>query len=415
MKAFTAILCLLLTAALGGRVSADSATRTDINPALLYWQAFAVLPDYTSQSYLFTNEWRGRALDEQFTALIQPYDTRFKLLEQAAAQKTACDWGYDLSQGPELLLPGLAKVKQIAQAARLRARWHLENGRPEAARDELLAAFALARQTSRGGVLIGSLVQIASENILLSGIAENWFRFTPETLKQLLDGLDSGPARGLVAECIPAERTSFRDWLIRKVEGFQAASGSEAEALEKTRVLLHSFMDQGESPSGPDAPTPESILESAGNTTAGLLERLREMAALYDEADALMKAPYAEFVPGIKAFNEKVAHHPNQLVRVFFPAFEKCRIKEFTIEVRLAMLRAAVAYRLSGATGLASVPDPVAQAPFGFRRFVFNGADRGFELRSKTALHEWPDTLIFVEKDGPAFNLDGPSAGKAVK
>ncbi len=415
MKSFTTIACAVLASVSAGHLSADSGTRTDINPALLYWQAFAVLPDYNSQGYLFTNEWRGRALDDQFTTLIQSYDVRFKLLEQAAAQKTACDWGYDLSQGPELLLPGLAKVKHFAQASRLRMRWHLENGRPEAARDELLATLALARQTARGGVLIGTLVQIAAENILLSGVAENWFRFTPETLKQVLDGLDSAPARGTVAESIPVERTSFRDWLARKVEGFQTSSASEAEALEKTRAVLHSFMDQGESPEGANAATPDSILESAGNTTAGLLRQLKEMDALYDEADGLMKAPYAQFLPGIKAFNEKIAHHPNQLVRVFFPAFEKCRIKEFTIEVKLAMVRAAVAYRQSGAAGLASVPDPVTQAPFEFRRFVFNGADRGFELRSKTALHEWPDSLIFVEKDGPAFNLDGPSAGKAVK
>ncbi|HTH47852.1 MAG TPA: hypothetical protein VMB21_10105 [Candidatus Limnocylindria bacterium] len=415
MKAFTALLCALVTSVPGGRLAADSQPRTDINPALLYWQAFAVLPDYTSQGYLFTNEWRGRALDEEFNTLIQPYDVRFRLLEQAAAQKTACDWGYDLSQGPELLLPGLAKVKQFAQAARLRMRWHLENGRPEAARDEFLATLALARQTARGGVLIGTLVQFASENILLSGLAENWFRFTPETLKQLLDGLDSAPVRGTVAESIPMERTSFRDWLARKVEGFQASSGSEAEALERTRAVLHSFMDPSEAPEGRVAPTPDGILESAGNSTAGLLRQLKEMDALYDEADALMKAPYREFQPGIKAFNEKIAHHPNQLVQVFFPAFEKCRVKEFAIEMKLAMVRAAAAYRLAGAARLASVPDPVAQAPFDFQRFVFNGTDRGFELRSKTALHEWPDTLIFVEKDGPAFHLDGPSAGKAVK
>ncbi len=415
MKAFTALLGLLLAALLGGRGSADTGTRNDINPALLYWQAFALLPDYNSQGYLFTNEWRGRALDEQFNTLIQPYDSRFKLLEQAAAQKAPCDWGYDLTQGPELLLPGLAKVKHYAQAARLRARWHLENGRPEAARDELLAAFALARQTSRGDVLIGSLVQIASESILISAIAENWFRFTPETLKQLVDGIDAGPARGLVAECVATERTSFRDWLTRKVEGFQAASGSEAEALEKTRVLLHSIMTGGEAPEGPNAPTPEGVLESAGNTTAGVLRQLKELDALYDEANALMKAPFAQFQPGIKAFNEKIAQHPNQLVRVFFPAFEKCRLKEFMIEEKLAMLHAAVASRQSGAAGLAGVPDPVMQQPFEFRRFVFNGVDRGFELRSKAPIYEWPSALIFVEKDGPAFNLDGPSVGKPVK
>src|ERR1700678_172036 len=36
--------------------------RTDINPALTYYQAFNVAPDYSQEDrdYLFTNEWRNQ-------------------------------------------------------------------------------------------------------------------------------------------------------------------------------------------------------------------------------------------------------------------------------------------------------------------------------------------------------------------
>ena len=147
MKTLATILCVLLTLAFTGR--AETGARTDINPALLYWQAFAAMPDRAAQDHLFTNEWRGHPLDERFNQQVATYDNAFKLLRQAVRQAVPCDWGYDLSQGPELLLPGLAKAKLVSQAARLRLRWHLENGRPDDARDDLLAAYVLGRHVSQ--------------------------------------------------------------------------------------------------------------------------------------------------------------------------------------------------------------------------------------------------------------------------
>ena len=416
MKSSAAVLCVLLTLFLPSLVSADPGGRTDINPALIYGQAIALLPDRSAQDHLFTNEWRGRALDEQFGKQIATYDTVFKLLRQAVRQKAPCDWGYDLTQGPELLLPGLAKAKVFAQVARLRVRWHLENGRPDDARNDLLAAFVLGRQVSKDGILISALVQIAIESILDGSIAENWFRLSPETLQQIMDGIAAAPARGTMAQCVPTERLSFKDWLAHKIEGIQTASHDEAEALQKTRDLLRSIMGGGDATEGPAAPTPEAIIQAAGGTTAGLLRQLNELDALYDEAAVLMTVPYGQFLPGIKAFNEKIAKHPNQLVRVFFPAFEKCRLKEFAAETKLGLLRAAHAYRQSGEAGLSQALDPLLNEPFQFRRFEFGGVDRGFELVSKMRyMDDWNASLIFLEKDGPAFNLDGKNAGKAVK
>jgi hypothetical protein len=415
MKTLASSLCLLVITTFARLLAADPGSRNDINPALIYGQAIALLPDRSAQDHLFTNEWRGRDLDEQFGKQIATYDNAFKLLRQAPRQKVPCDWGYDLTQGPELLLPGLPKAKSLAQAARLRVRWHLENGRPDDARDDLLAAFVLGRQVSKDGILISALVQIAIESILDGSIAENWFRLSPETLQQIMDGIAAAPARGTMAQCVPTERLSFKDWLAHKIEGIQTASHDEAEALQKTRDLLRSIMGGGDAPEGPAGPTPEAIIQAAGGTTAGLLRQLKELDALYDEAGVLMTVPYGQFLPGIKAFNEKIAKHPNLLARDFFPAFEKCRLKEFAIETKLAMLRAARTYRLSGEAGLGQVLDPLSNDPFQFRRFAFGGVDRGFELRSKVVNGGIPQVLIFLEKDGPAFQLEGPNAGKAVK
>src|SRR5258706_1210344 len=147
--------------------------RTDINPALSYYQGYLLAPklNESDRQYLFETEWRGKHLDERFGGLVEKYDNQFKFLRQAALEKAPCDWGIDMSRGPETLLPALAPAKLTAQTARLRAMWHLQNGRQAEARTEVLDAFVLGRNVSRDGVLISALVQVAIENIIASAIA----------------------------------------------------------------------------------------------------------------------------------------------------------------------------------------------------------------------------------------------------
>jgi hypothetical protein len=95
-----------------------------------------------------------------------------------------------------------------------------------------------------------------------------------------------------------------------------------------------------------------------------------------------------------------------------FPAVEKAKRKEVKIEVWLAMVHAAVAYRLQGESAMQAITDPAGQGPFGFQRFNFDGVDRGFELKSAFTGSGFPEVLIFVEKHGPPFHTDGPFAGK---
>src|SRR5437016_3682423 len=128
-------LLLLMVTALPPLVSGAPA-RTDINPALLYFQAFQVAPDLSppDRDYLFDREWRGQKPPDRFGALVSRYDNEFKLIRQAAQSKVPCDWGIDMSPGPATLLPHLARCKSVAQAVRLRLLWALQNGRPDDAR-----------------------------------------------------------------------------------------------------------------------------------------------------------------------------------------------------------------------------------------------------------------------------------------
>jgi len=104
---------------------------------------------------------------------------------------------------------------------------------------------------------------------------------------------------------------------------------------------------------------------------------------------------------------------PNPLPALLFPIWERVRGGELMALMNLAMVRAAVEYKLHGPAGLQSVTDPWGQGPFEFKRFIFQGVDRGFELKSVCRLNGWPEVLIFVEKEGPPFYVNGRIAGQA--
>ena len=418
MRTIKSVLLSLFVVSGGGSVVSGAPIRTDINPAMQYYQAFLVAPDLSpaDRDYLFTNEWRGQKLPERFGELVAQYDNQFRLVRQAARATVPCDWGIDMSPGAATLLPHLARCKAIAQAARLRVLWALQQGRPSEARDDLLAAFALARNSSRDGTLISALVQIAMENIVCSIVAENFHRFSGETLKQLAVGFDSAPARGTMAACILMEKVFFYDWMLARIVELQKENpGNEAKVMVGIRELIASMEGPEEGQTSQPLPNRwEQISKAAGGTSEGVLRLLREMLPLYQRLAEIMALPQAQYEAQLKKFAAEYEKTSNLLAALSFPAFEKCRPKEFLIQVKLAMVRAGIEYKLHGEAGLKSVPDPSGQGPFAFQRFVFEGVDRGFQLKSAYAGRGFQEVLIFIEKDGRPFYIDGPSAGQAV-
>jgi hypothetical protein len=79
------------------------------------------------------------------------------------------------------------------------------------------------------------------------------------------------------------------------------------------------------------------------------------------------------------------------------------------------MVRAAVEYKLQGTAGLQRVADPYGQRPFTLERFVSQGVDRGFKLKSAYEGRGFPEVLIFVEKDGPPFRVNWKNAGEPIQ
>ncbi len=398
--------------AIGIAVHAES-FRTDINPALRYYLALLMEPKMSQadRDYLSTNEWRGRTLDQRFGKLVESYDNEFKTIRQAGRAKTPCDWGIDYSDGPYTLLPGLARWKGIGQTARLRTLWDLKNGKEAAACDDLIGAMALGRNASRDASLIARLVGIATENIVCLSVAENYGRFSPESLEKLIAGFDKAPARSPLAAAIPGERATACDWLIQRLTQLRAENpGNDAPAFALiSELLLES--DEGQQ-DGSHANAAKDVIAAAGGTSEGVLKFLRELPPLYDRLQALMSLPHGEFEVQYRQFEAEIKSSPNPLTRELLPAIGKARAREFMMEAKLAMVRAAVAYKAQGQAGLARVSDPHGSGPFSLKRITVEGIDRGFALSSAYSAKGFPETLVFVERDGPALSIDGEHAGQ---
>src|ERR1051325_1515317 len=89
--------------------------RTDINPALLYYRAFLATPEPglsdADRAYLESKKGLEQKLPERFGKIVAGYDHQMQLVQQAAPSRVPCDWGVDLSTGPNTLFPPLARAR----------------------------------------------------------------------------------------------------------------------------------------------------------------------------------------------------------------------------------------------------------------------------------------------------------------
>ena len=413
-----ALLILTLPAARG------EPFRTDINPALLYYRSFLMpwqpMSD-ADRDYLTTKQGMEQKLPERFGPVVANYDNQFSLVRQAAHSTVSCDWGLDFSDGPNLMLPHLARAKAVARTAQLRAVWDLQHGRQDNARDDLLAAFVLGRNAANDGLLISALVQFAMEAIDYATIAQNFSEFSPETLKQLVDGFDAAPARHTMAACVPTEEFGFYNWQLNKILELQKTySNDDAKVMAGFHDcgIVSAFESVGYTNFWP------RLIAASGGTSEGILKLLREEKPLFPRVARIMALPQPEYETQAKQILAEIHESQNPFVtglNLYFTGFvfgggQKLQIRptEFRVQAQLAMVHAAVEYKLHGESGLKSVMDPFGNGPFGFQRFVFKGVDRGFELKSAYAGADAPFVMIFVEKRGPAFQVIGPDAGKAI-
>lgn len=410
--------CLVLWLLAASRPGARAqACQTNINPALLYYQAFLLAPkfDAADEDYLKTNAWQGRPLPDRLERLLQRHHTELEFLHAARAPSAPCDWGLDTTRGPNTLLPHLSLCKLAAIAACRQAKWALQQGDEAGATADLLGAFTLGRNAAAQGFQIGVLVQMAIEAMVYQTVAENFGEFSPAGLRQLEAGLAGSPAGTSLADALQKQRQIYGGWLVNKVQAAQRLHpGNEAAVWAALRAdaTMQYLFSAGDG--SPDTNAWPRIFAAANGTSDGVIQLVQDLDPIYERLNRIMTLPGPAFAPQARAFDEAITNSPNPLATYLLPVSLPGRRKEFNLEVEAAMLQAAVAYKCNGPTGSAAVTDPGGQGPLACQRFVFQGQDRGLQLTSAWVPDQKPLTMIFVETPGPAFSVMGVHAGEAV-
>jgi hypothetical protein len=351
-----------------GQAWADSPER-DENAALKYWQAIASLPKLKEADIQKFNEQNIlKPLDEHETEILSKAEYALKLMKQGAALKR-CDWGIPYEDGLDVLLPHMDGARMLTSLACLRARFLFGAGSNEAAIDDLVAALALARHVSQGGILIETVFGYNLENKAIEPLLPYLPRLDAKLIKDLKTRLDALPAVGNPAKAMANEELSGLSWFVREVK--------KTKNKEDLVVLVTPlFAVEHEGKRRDFAEKARAFVEECGGAKEGVLKLAEEVHPSYELMAKKLDLPLDEFQ---RAFDqESKRQEKNPVFKVFFPAMAKVRQAKARADVRRALLAAALDVQLSGQDAVKNHTDPVVGGPFEYAPF-----DGGFELRSK--------------------------------
>lgn len=343
--------------------------RPPSNAAIKYWQAFGQLPELTAE--------QQRKLDSR-----GPFDAdRLRILEAAGgslislhrgARMSTCDWALDYADGPYMALPHIERARTLARLACLRARWHFEQGRPEAAAADLADVLVLARHLGREPIFLCFLVRSAIEQSAIDIAAAHLPRMDADILGAFGALLRALPPAASLGGCVHEKRRHVVDWLTARMRAC-AKNPKEDWKTELLRVF------------GPE--DAGRALANAADSAAGVVRLLEDVAHRYDDLEKLLARPRAEFAEKWPAFL-KEARAANPAGSTLLPPMDKLLVFEATSYARLALLRAAVAVARGGEGRLKDFPDPYGTGPFTYHKLP-----GGFTLASALRVGGQPFTL----------------------
>jgi hypothetical protein len=305
--------------------------RKDINPALLYWQAFSLFPELDDAESSILGTDKSGAVSAEERELAKRFDAAFVLIARARTQKVACDWGADAADGPEAFMPNWIKIRTAAYAGVLRARVALDDGDQARVRDELLAVSVLSRHAAGGATLVGTMIQVAVEMKILDFVAAHFEELKPQTRSEIAAGLQGVPARATVADAMVNERAGFQEWLVAQIDAVRAQETNDAKVLEKFRAVMAETFE-GESDLA------DKIIKASGGTSAGVIRYIKAVEPYYKRSEVMARAPARDIRREMSAFESEINSSTNLLARIVLPNIGKARTKELEFEARLSKL-----------------------------------------------------------------------------
>jgi hypothetical protein len=152
----------------------------------------------------------------------------------------------------EMLLPQASGIRNAARGLVMRAMWHLGEGRPMEAWQDLSATFLFARHVSTGASLVEQLVAIAIESMACSGTQTllHHAQLSPEQLALIQAELNALPGLPRMSDAIDeGERLMYLDSVMRLASGktniLDLQGTSAPGVVASTRIDWNHILQKG--------------------------------------------------------------------------------------------------------------------------------------------------------------------------
>jgi hypothetical protein len=342
------------------------------NAALRYWQAIAAMPKLSDADTKTLTD--SKASIDDLRRIASNAGGSIRLLQRGAAI-SAVNWGLDGEiDGPALLLPHLAKLRELARLALAQVRIDFADQKYDAGLKLAADTIRMARHTGNNEILISILVEYSIETMTVETLAADLPSLPAEVRTKLVAALDALPARSTITSGMQAEKRLFVGWMKARVQAGD------------TNTLSRMLTDIG------GATTDPAMKEAAQALAKGVLMPMIEaMDPVYDEAARIVQLPADQFAPAAKEFEGKIRSSPNPLVRTLMPAISSVRMTELRMQAKSRMLRAAITQLAGDTAGFNAIHDPLGDAAF--EKSLVPG---GFELRSKLTMSDGKPVTLRV-------------------
>jgi len=374
-----AILLVPLNAAL-----AVASVDSNENAALKYWQAFATLPKFTDAENKILAEALTTPLDESARKILNDADYSLQMLHFGAALPK-CDWGMSHEFGIFTRIPQADAARVLSNLASLRARMRFADGQIEEGLDDIVDGITLGRHSSLTGTMMMLLTGYAVEHRMIDALALGIPKIDVKVIPGLKQRMAVIPQALTLADATVSEERYFLDWFIRTVK--------KAKDTESLLTAL-AFIDL--EPEGkPDRSHAKSraFVAECGGSVENVLRHCEQARESYAIVAKMFDLPVDQFEKEFARETKKKTG--NAVFNAFFPAMVNVRKAHERMEVRRALLLAALAVRQDGPDSLKNHPDPAGNGPLEYVAF-----DGGFELRSKLNGRDGKPVVLTVGRRG---------------
>jgi len=334
------------------------------NAALLYYQACLLYekPDETMDKMLHDFLANKIGVNELIEQHIEKNRKVIDFIIKAANIQN-CDWGYDYSQGFELMMPNLAHLRRITYLIQTEAKLLAEKGDYQNALDRCLGTHKMALHAA-DRTIIGYLVAIA-----ISGRANSAIQSI------LTDTLEDSQALNRLKEQLTNIENKFPS--LRDYIGYEAEVGVATMQRAKAQAVVDIAFDE----ECFDPNTAKRILEADEE----FFERSRDCYTRHmNSIQAVLDAPmsYPQAYQKLLELGEKLTKEAKEkdtpLAIMFAPAFNRIYSLSVRGKTHFNAVKAAIeVYIIKAKTG--KLPDTL---PAGLPGDLFSG--KPFEYKKTT-------------------------------